>query len=82
MDSATWKLCFVDNDDETQITFRELLLRQTPIDHPNQLLFSSVSQVNSKRVCFLTTKDLYYSAVELVDEILSTYIPSCAVDIV
>lgn len=73
---------FVDNDDETQITFRELLLRQTPIDHPNQQLFSSVSQVNSKRVCFLTTKDLYHSAVELVDEMLSTYIPSCAVDIV
>lgn len=56
------------------ITLREAF--QVALDGNNNPLFSSISQVNSKRVCFLTTQDNYHQAVELIDDFIDTFVPA------
>ena len=63
----------------TDSTGQEITLREAFMKAKNSQqnpVFQSVSQVNSKRVCFLTTKDNYIEAVEVIDDFIATFIPA------
>jgi hypothetical protein len=60
-------------------TFRECLLNQ--IDDQGKKVFHSVAQVNSKRVCFLTSQEMYHTGVRYIDEMIDDYLPGLDEDV-
>jgi hypothetical protein len=65
---------FTTDSNGQEITLREAFMKtQNPKKQP---VFQSVSQVNSKRVCFLTTKDNYIQAIEVIDDFISAFVPA------
>jgi hypothetical protein len=65
---------FTTSESGKQVTVREAFLETK--DAQQQPTFSRISQVNSKRVCFLTTKDSYHDALELIDDFIKTFVPA------
>jgi hypothetical protein len=57
-----------------QITLQEAFLEAK--DAQKQPIFSNISQGNSKRVCFLTTKDNYHDTLEVIDDFIETFVPA------
>jgi hypothetical protein len=65
---------FTTDESGAQNTLREAFMAAK--DDLNKPVFTNISQVNSKRVCFLTTKDNYHNALSMIDDFIDTFVPA------
>lgn len=66
---------FVTDGNGIGSTVRDAFMDQKQ-QETGERIFSSISQVNSKRVCFLTRAAFYDAAIQAIDEFLGTFIPA------